>query len=209
MKHSRRFKMKTVYPILLTSLLAITTTTWAEKSADTHNHENETAEEHAKHADEHEHKGETPEEHAKHADKDNHAEHGHEGETPEEHAKHANEHEGHDHEGHEHGKPHHGGIVSEVDDIHHELVTEEGKLVLYAEGLPEGEALKAVKVRLSILQGKEKQDIDMALAEDDQHRFEADTDIQLVEGNKVVALIRIEGQKPRMARFEIPAKSAE
>jgi len=182
--------MKTLYPILLTSLLALTTTAvWAEKNTDTHNHQGETAEEHAKHDDE-----------------DNHEGHDHKGETPEEHAKHADE---HDHEGHEHGKPHHGGIVSEVEDIHHELVAEEGKLLLYAEGLPEGKALKAVKVRLSILQGKEKQDIDMVLAEDDHHRFEANTDIQLAEGDKVVALIRIEDQKPRMARFEIPAKSAQ
>lgn len=194
--------MKTVYPILLTSLLALTTTAvWAEKATDTHNHQDETAEEHAKHADEHKHEGETPEEHAKHDD-----EHDHEGETSEEHAKHA---DGHDHKGHEHGKPHHGGIVSEVEEIHHELVIEEGKLVLYAEDLPEGDALKAVKVRLSILQSKEKQDIDMLLAEGDQHRFEVSSDIKLVEGNKVVALIQIEGQKPRMARFEIPAEPAE
>jgi len=199
--------MKTVYPILLTSLLALTTTAvWAEK-ADTHNHQGETPEEHAKHDDDHDghdHKGETPEEHD-----DDHDGHDHKGETPEEHAKHADDHEGHDHEGHEHGKPHHGGIVSEVEDIHHELVVEKGKLVFYAEGLPKGEALNTVKVRLSILQGKEKQNIDMALAEGDQHRFETNSAIKLAEGDKVVALIRIEGQKPRMARFEIPATAAQ
>lgn len=203
--------MKTLFPLLLlTSLLALTTTAvWAEK-ADTHNHQGETPEEHAKHDDDHDghdHKGETPEEHAKHDD--DHDGHDHKGETPEERAKHADEHEGHDHEGHEHGKPHHGGIVSEVEEIHHELVVEKGKLVFYAEGLPKGEALNTVKVRLSILQGKEKQNIDMALAEGDQHRFEANSAIKLAEGDKVVALIRIEGQKPRMARFEIPAKPTQ
>lgn len=202
--------MKTLFPLLLTSLLALTTTAvWAEKATDTHNHnhQDETAEEHAKHEDERDHEGETPEEHAKHDD--DHDGHDHKGETPEEHAKHADEHEGHDHEGHEHGKPHHGGIVSEVEEIHHELVVEKGKLVFYAEGLPKGEALNTVKVRLSILQGKEKQNIDMALAEGDQHRFEANSAIKLAEGDKVVALIRIEGQKPRMARFEIPATAAQ
>lgn len=194
--------MKTVYPILLTSLLALTTmAVLAEKTADTHNHQDETTEEHAKHADEHKHEGEIPEEHAKHDDQHDHA-----GETSEKHAKHA---DGHDHKGHEHGKPHHGGIVSEVEEIHHELVTEEGKLLLYVEGLPEGDALKTVKVRLSILQGKEKQDINMLLAEGDQHRFEASSDIKLAEGDKVVALIQIAGQNPRMARFEILAKPAE
>jgi hypothetical protein len=54
-----------------------------------HDHEGETAEEHAEHS----HEGETAEEHAAH-------EHDHEGETAEEHAAHDHDHEGHDHHDH-------------------------------------------------------------------------------------------------------------
>ena len=118
------------------------------------------------------------------------------------------DHADHDHadnHGHAHDNaPHHGGIVAVVDHLHHELViTADGKVSLYAEGLPTGDALKAVKVRLTILQGKEKQEADMVLAADDNHRFDAT--VKLVAGDKVVAMIQLADGKLRMARFEIPA----
>ena len=66
-------------------------------ATDDHDHEGETAEEHAAHADEttaaaddHDHEGETAEEHAAHADETTAATDGHEGESEDEHA-------GHDH----------------------------------------------------------------------------------------------------------------
>lgn len=158
------------------------------------------AAEHGKH-DGHDHGNETAEEHAKHADH----EHDHSNETAEEHAKHA-DHE-HDHAEHEHGKPHHGGIVHEVDGVHHELVVSEEQVMLYAEDLPTGEALQTIQVRLTILQGTNKQDVDMQLDPEDQHRFVVENAFQLVAGDKLVALIRAEGQKPRLARFEMPAES--
>lgn len=124
--------------------------------------------------------------------------HDHSNETAEEHAKHAD---------HEHGKPHHGGIVHEVDGVHHELVVSEEQVMLYAEDLPTGEALQTIQVRLTILQGTTKQDVDMQLDPEDQHRFVVENAFQLVAGDKLVALIRAEGQKPRLARFEMPAES--
>ena len=132
----------------------------------------------------------------------------HKGESAEDHAKHGqDEHSGHDH-AHD-DKPHHGGIVAVVDEVHHELViAEDGKVSLYAEGLPEGDALKAVKVRLTILKGKEKQEADMALAEGDEHRFDAPTEVKLVAGDKVVAMIQPADGKSRMAKFEIPAATS-
>ncbi|WML90012.1 hypothetical protein RCF98_13675 [Thiothrix lacustris] len=140
------------------------------------------------------HKGESADEHAKHDE--------HKGESAEDHAKH--EQEGHDHA--EDDKPHHGGIVADVDGIHHELVmAEDGKVSLYAEGLPEGDALSKVKVRLTILKGKDKQEAEMLLAEGDAHRFDAPPDVKLAAGDKVVALIQPLDGKPRMAKFDIPA----
>ncbi|MDX9987418.1 hypothetical protein [Thiothrix unzii] len=143
------------------------------------------------------HKGESADEHAKHDE--------HKGESAEDHAKHG--HEGHDH-AHD-DQPHHGGIVAVVDEIHHELViAEDGKVSLYAEGLPEGDALKTVKVRLTILKGKEKQEVDMVLAEGDEHRFDAPAEVKLVAGDKAVAMIQPADGKSRMAKFEIPAATS-
>ncbi len=138
-----------------------------------------------------------------------HDDHDHAKEAPKEAPK---DDHGHDHgdHGHAHGdEPHHGGIVAIVDEIHHELViAEDGKVSLYAEGLPEGDALKTVKVRLTILKGKEKQEADMALAEGDEHRFDAPAEVKLVAGDKVVAMIQPADGKPRMAKFEIPAETS-
>lgn len=134
------------------------------------------------------------------ADDDKHDDHDHKGETAEEHAKHADD----DHAGHDHS-PHHGGIVTLVDETHHELVvSDDGKVSLYAEGLPEGDALKTVTVRLTVLRGTNKLENELARAEDDHHRFEAAEDFTLEAGDKVVAMIQAEDMKLRMVRFEIP-----
>ena len=128
----------------------------------------------------------------------------HKGESAEDHAKH--EQEGHDH-AHD-DKPHHGGIVAVVDEIHHELVTaEDGKVSLYIEGLPQGDALKAVKVRLTVLKGKDKQEVDLTLVEGDEPRFDAPAEVKLVAGDKVVAMIQPAEGKPRMAKFEMPTET--
>lgn len=129
----------------------------------------------------------------------------HQGETAEEHANHT--HDKHDHAGHDHAhdnKPHHGGVVAVSDGFHHELVAADGKLALYAEGLPKGEELKAVKVRLTLLQGVNKRDINLSHSQDDSHRFEATSDAKLNSGDKVVVLIRPAKGKPRLVKFEIP-----
>ena len=132
----------------------------------------------------------------------------HKGESAEDHAKHGqDEHSGHDH-AHD-DKPHHGGIVAVVDEIHHELVTaDDGKVSLYAEGLPQGDALKAVKVRLTVLKGKDKQEAELTLVEGDEPHFDAPTEVKMVAGDKVVALIQPLDGKPRMAKFEIPAATS-
>lgn len=103
-----------------------------------------------------------------------------------------------------HGEPHYGGIVSIVDGFHHELVLkEEGKVILYVAGLPTGDKLKTVMVRLIILQGQEKQSLEMVLTKDDQQRFEAPIAAPLKTNDKVIALINIGAKKMRMVRFEI------
>jgi len=150
-------------------------------------------------ADEHKHEGHAHGEAAKKQDNHNHGK----------------KHEGHAHGGHEnHGhnphtdEPHHGGIVGVANDYHHELVTgDENKISLYIEGLPKAsEALKLVTVRLMVLQGKEKKDLEMTLAEDDPHRFDATLTTTLATNDKVVALIVLNDKDTRMVRFEIPVK---
>lgn len=151
--------------------------------------------------DKHDHKSETAEEHAKHADED----HDHEDGSAKEHAEH--EHEGHDHKDH---ASHHGGIVAMVDEIHHELViAEDGKVSLYAEGMPVGDGLKKFKVRLIVLRGTDKHDTEMTLAKDDHHRFEAGEGFKLEAGDKVVVVIKAAEVKPRMVRFEITSSTTK
>lgn len=134
--------------------------------------------------------GEPGHDHARDHGQEAHQDHGH---------NHADDH-AHAHD----NQPHHGGIVAVVDHLHHELVmAADGKVSLYAEGLPAADALQAVKVRLTILQGKEKQEADMVLAADDNHRFDAT--VKLVAGDKVVAMIQLGQGQSRLVRFEIPA----
>jgi len=137
------------------------------------------------------------------AGSDNHDDH-HHGKAEKEQTKHS--HDDHDHGGNDHGhahddKPHHGGIVVVADGFHHELVAADGKLAIYIDGLPKGESRKAVTVRLTLLQGASKKDINLTLSKDDDHRFEAASDVKLAVGDKVVALIRPAKGKPRLVKF--------
>jgi hypothetical protein len=163
-------------------------------------------------ADEHKHEGHAHEGHEKHAD---HGHDQHKVAKKQDNHNHAEKHEGHAHEGHEdHGQnphtdePHHGGIVGVANDYHHELVIgDKGNISLYVEGLPKAaNALKLVSIRLMVLQGKEKQELDMKLSEDDPHRFEGASTTALAENDKVVALIVLNDKDTRMVRFEIPVQ---
>lgn len=170
-------------------------------------------------ADEHKHEGHAHEGHEGHEhnvveEQDVHA-HAHQAAKKQDNHKHSGKHEGHAHEGHEdHGhrphtdEPHHDGIVGVANDYHHELVIgDERKVSLYVEGLPKaGDALKLVTVRLMILQGKEKQELEMKLSEDDPHRFDATLTTTLAANDKVVALIVLNDKDTRIVRFEIPTK---
>lgn len=110
----------------------------------------------------------------------------------------------HDHDHGDHTESHHGGIVGVADGFHHELVlAEEGKIIFYAEGLPTDEELKKITVRLIILRGKEKQNLEMVLDKDDNHRFEVPITKPLTENDKVVAMISMGDKKTRMVRFEV------
>ncbi len=115
---------------------------------------------------------------------------------------------GHSHDDtHINPEPHHGGIVSIVDNYHHELLIENNnKVVVYAEGLPEGEALKKVQLDLILLQGNNKQKLKMKPTEGNGNRFEVSLDTKLKSGYKVVVLIKQEDKKVRMVRFEISVK---
>lgn len=149
-----------------------------------------------------------PDDHAhEHKDGDHdHAKDDHQN-SDHDHAKDDHQDDGHEHSSENHAS-HHGGIVAITDGhVHHELVTaEDGKVSLYAEGLPEGDALKTVKVRLTVLRGKDKQEAEMTLASDDAHRFDAAADFRLEPGDKVVALVQLPDGKSRMAKFDLPTE---
>jgi hypothetical protein len=188
---------------MATALTAITFSLPVSLVADEHKHEGHAHEGHEGH----EHK--VVEEHASQAPAHNNAA------KKQDNHNHGEKHESHAHEGHEdHGhkphtdEPHHGGIVGVANDYHHELVMGDARNVsLYVEGLPKaGNALKLVTVRLMILQGKDKQEREMKLSEDDPHRFDATLTTTLATHDKVVALIILNDKDTRIVRFEIPAK---
>ncbi|CAA6816634.1 MAG: Unknown protein [uncultured Thiotrichaceae bacterium] len=172
--------MKTLPIFLFSSIFSLSPYIMAEDQHD-HDHASSTMVEHAK---QHGHQHETTETH----DADEHKDH------------HQENQENENSEAHEHRKPHHGGIVSESHPIHHELAHKEGMLFLYAEGLPEDS--DKVSVRLTILSGQDKQNLDMRTSEDNHHRFDIEGELQA--GDKVVALIKIEDEKPRLVKFEVP-----
>ncbi len=189
-------RLKNIF--MATALTAITFSLSVALAANEHKHEG--------HAHEgHEHK--VVEEHNDHAH--------HQAAKKQDNHNHVGKHEGHAHEGHEDyghkphtDEPHHGGIVGVANDYHHELVIgNAGNVLLYVEGLPKkADVLKRVIVRLIILQGKEKQELEMKLSEDDPHRFDGTLTTTLVANDKVVALVVLNDKDTRIVRFEIPAK---
>lgn len=193
--------MKKLSVLLISTIFASTAALVACADDSVHGHSHDSAEQHG-------HKKDDHDDHA-HAENDKHARgdddhHEHKKERHDEHdADHKHDDQGYEH-GDDHGHAHHGGIVAMVDGVHHELVITNGKVSLYAEGLPVGDALKAVKVRMTLLRGTEKQEVEMRLAEGDEHRFDAD--LQLQPKDKVVVLIQTSEGKTRLARFDIPAK---
>lgn len=102
---------------------------------------------------------------------------------------------------HDHGKDHmpaHGGIVAEVNHADFELVAKPKTIQLYAREL--GKALDVSKgsARLTLLSGKEKQEIELKAAGD---RFEATGAFNVAAGTKVVALVTLPGKPAATARF--------
>ncbi len=162
-------------------------------------------------ANEHKHEGHAHEGHEHNVveEHDDHA-HAHQAAKKQDNHNHGEKHEGHEDHGHKPhtDEPHHGGIVGVANDYHHELViADKDNVSLYVEGLPKKvDVLKRVTVRLMILQGKERQELEMKLSEDDPHRFDVTLTTTLAANDKVVALVVLNDKDIRIVRFEIPVK---
>jgi ABC-type Zn2+ transport system substrate-binding protein/surface adhesin len=129
----------------------------------------------------------------------------HHDESPEEHAKHAHESHDHDHDGHdhEHDKPKYGGIVAEAGGQHFELVINGETIALYAEDLPHDHDADAIKIRLTILQGKKRSQLELQASKTEEHRFESAITQQLKAGDKIVAMVRSPKSKPILVKFDV------
>jgi hypothetical protein len=124
----------------------------------------------------------------------------HHDESPEEHAKHV--HESHDHD----EEPKRGGILAIAGGQHFELVVNADTLTLYADDLAHEDTGDATKIRLTILQGKKRSQIQLQPAKPDGRHFIGSFGQPLKPGDKVVALIRTQKAKPLMVKFAVPGK---
>jgi hypothetical protein len=105
---------------------------------------------------------------------------------------------GHDH-AHEH-TPLHGGVVVEVKDIDYELVARPDSLRLYLRDHGKPMDVAQAGARLTLLTGKEKQDVTLSPAGD---RLEAKGSFQVAAGTKIVAVVSNAGKTVGTVRFQL------
>lgn len=99
---------------------------------------------------------------------------------------------------HSHGAKH-GGMVVEVSDLDLELVLSQSRVQLHVGGHGKPVDLSKSSARLSLLSGKQKQDIELKPAGD---KFEASGQFTPTPGTKAVAVLSING-KAVTARFVV------
>jgi hypothetical protein len=103
--------------------------------------------------------------------------------------KHAHEHE------HE---PLHGGQVVEVQDVDYELVAKPELLQLYLRDHGKPMDPSGASARLTLLSGSEKQEVELRPAGD---RLEAAGSFTVSAGTKVVAIVRMPGNRTGTVRY--------
>jgi hypothetical protein len=96
-------------------------------------------------------------------------------------------------------KPRHGGTVQVANDLVFELVAQPGGAALYIDDHGKPMPLAGVSGRLTVLNGSDKTEADLAPAGD---RLEA-KGVKLASGAKVVAALRTAAQKAITVRFTV------
>lgn len=103
---------------------------------------------------------------------------------------------------HAHGaKPKHGGTVQTVNDIAYELVSKDGKAVIYVEDHGKEVATAGATGKLTVLSGKNKTEV--ALEPSGANTLTTSGDVKLGAKSKAVAAITFAGKDAVNVRFSV------
>lgn len=98
-------------------------------------------------------------------------------------------------------KPKHGGIVQEVSDLNFELVSKDGKAILYVEDHGKPVATAGATGKLTVLNGTEKTEVPIEPAGDNTMTTRGEA--KLAKGSKAVAKLTLADKKTINVRFAI------
>lgn len=98
-------------------------------------------------------------------------------------------------------KSKHGGIIQVASDIQFELVNKGGVVTIYVDDHGTAVPTAGASGKLTVLNGSEKTEIDLAPA--GENTLRAKGDAKLVKGSKAVALIKLANKKELAVRFAI------
>lgn len=93
----------------------------------------------------------------------------------------------------------HGGVVSSAGDLAFELVTKDGKAVIYVDDHGRAPSTREASGTLAVLHGKKKSVTTLEPGED--NTLTSKDPVKLVKGTKAVASITLAGREPINVRF--------
>lgn len=100
---------------------------------------------------------------------------------------------------HDHG-PKHGGVFVETKALDFEVVAKPELLQVFVEDHGKPVKLDGGKAKMTLLNGSEKADVELAPAGD---RFEAKGSFKVAKGTKGIATVSLPGKPAAVARFEV------
>ena len=98
-------------------------------------------------------------------------------------------------------KPQHGGVVKSVNDITFELVSKDGKAVIYVDDHGQQKATAGASATLTVLSGKTKSQTVLAAA--GTNELVSKDDVKLSAGSKAVASISFPDKPAMSVRFAV------
>lgn len=101
---------------------------------------------------------------------------------------------------HDHGKPKHGGVFVETKALDFEIVAKPDLIQVYVGDHGKPVKLDGAKGKVTLLNGTEKTEIDLAPAGD---KLEAKGPFKVAKGTKGIAVVTLAGKSAATARFEV------
>lgn len=96
-------------------------------------------------------------------------------------------------------KPKHGGVVQSVNDVTYELVSKDGKAVIYVDDHGTARSTAGATGSMTVLTGTSKSEA--VLAPSGANMLTSSSKVQLQRGSKTIASIALKGKEPVRVRF--------